>query len=133
MRAVGGGLTVFVPERLVLADLADVFTVLLQWELVGGSARLRLRGVMLQDALEGLVGRLRQVQHLLARALDVFAFVMACEVGEAVNGFLSGAPQAREDFPGKLRAVRTDLGHLTDQTRGFPGWVEDAILWGISK
>jgi hypothetical protein len=58
--------------------------------LIGGSARLR--GVVLQDSLGGLVGRLRQEQqHLLARALDVFAFVMACEVGEAVNGCLSGA------------------------------------------
>jgi len=125
--AVGGALAVFVPERLVLADRADVLPVLLQWGLAGGSARLRR--VMLQDALESLIGRLRQVQHLLARALDVCAFVMACEVGEAVNGFLSGASQTREDFPGLLRAVRTDFGHFADQTRGFTGRVADAVLW----
>src|ERR1700749_1857047 len=53
---------------------------------------------------------------------------MAREVGKAVNGLLSRAPQAREDFPSELRAVGTDLGHLADQTRGFTGGVEDAVL-----
>jgi hypothetical protein len=71
---------------------------------------------MRQDALEGLVGRLRQLQHLLARPLDVLRFVMTCEVGETVNGFLSGAPQPREDLPGELRTLWADLGDLADQT-----------------
>lgn len=84
-------LAILIPKRLVLLDSADVFALLLEHGLVGGSARLLSRGGVLQDALESLVGRLRQGEYLLARPLDFFALVMPCEVGEAVDGFLSGA------------------------------------------
>ena len=96
------------------------------------AAALRLfgRGVVLQDAFEGLVGRLRQGEHLLARPLDILALVMPCEVGEAVDGVLSRAAQAGEDLAGQLRAVRPDLGHLADQARRLAGGIEDAVFLG---
>lgn len=84
-------LAILVPKCLVLLDPADVFAVLLKCGRARGSARFLNRGVTLQDALERLVRRLRQGEHLLARPLDVLALVMPCEVGEAVDGFLSGA------------------------------------------
>ena len=60
-------LAVLVPEGLVLLDRADVLAVLLECGLVGGSARLFGCGLSLEDALDGLVGGLREAQHLLAR------------------------------------------------------------------
>ena len=53
-------LAILVPKRLILLDCADVFALLLEYGLIGGSARLLNRGGVPQDAFEGLVGRLRQ-------------------------------------------------------------------------
>jgi hypothetical protein len=38
------------PERLILLDATDMFALVLEFGLLGGSARLRVRAVMLQDA-----------------------------------------------------------------------------------
>jgi len=125
-------LAVFLPERLVFPDPADGLALLPEPRLVGGSVRFLGFDLTLEDALEGLVGRLGERQHLLARPLDVLARVMPREVGKTVDRLLSGAAEAGEDLAGELRAVRSDLGDLADQTGGFPRGIEDAVLRGSS-
>jgi len=117
-----------IEEALVVLDLADVLAFLAEFLLVGGSARLFGRGADREDALEGLVGRLGEQEHLLARLLDVRDVVVAREIGQGVNRLLPGAAKAGEDLPRQLRAVRTDLVHLADQAGGLSGGVEDPIF-----
>ena len=108
---------VLIEEALVLVDLTDAFALLLECPGVGGSARLLGGGLCREDALEGLVGRLRQCEHPLARLLDLLDAVMACEVAERANGFLCGAAEVGEDLPRKAGAVRSDLVNVGAQMR----------------
>ena len=106
-----------IEEALVLVDGADVLALLLECRGVGGSARLLGGSLCREDALEGLVGRRRQCEHPLARLLDLCDAVMAREVGERVNGFLSGAAEVGKDLSREACAVRSYLVHLGEQVR----------------
>ena len=114
-----GLLAVLVPERLVLLDRADVLAVLLECGLVGGSARRLGCGVTLEDALDGLVGRLREAQHLLACPLDLLSAMVPRTVREAVESLLAGAAEAGEDLAREPLGVRTDLADPREQTGGL--------------
>ena len=62
-------------EGVVFLDVADVRAGLLQ--LGHGGAALGLGGVMLEDALEGVIGGLAQGEHALGGVLDVLFRVAA--------------------------------------------------------
>ena len=100
---------------------------LLQWGLVGGSARRFGCGMALEDALDGLVGGLREAQHLLACPLDLLSAVVPGAVREAVESLLAGSTEAGEDLARESLGVRTDLADPGQQTGRLARGVEDAL------
>jgi hypothetical protein len=87
----GVGSGVGIPERLVLGQGADMRAGLCQ---LGGWRSSGERGLALERALDGGVGIDLRLQQARAHRLDVGAGVVAGEVGQPIDGALTGASAA---------------------------------------
>jgi hypothetical protein len=104
---------VLLEERLVVGDGSDVVAGLGQVGAGGG------RGcgddALLEQALDGLIGRRAEREDLLASRFDLLASVVPGEVREAVDGELALTAAAGEDLARKSEAQGPDLVDLRDQ------------------
>ena len=91
-------------ERLVLVDRADVIA-RLQERRRGGADRERVGTTSLEDALECLIGRRGEREHLGAGRFDVLARVMARKVRKPVDRALPRPAEPGEDKRQEIQAM----------------------------